>query len=99
MLFITLSSYANQVLNQFVDNLFQNVINEPETAVTISGSGFGTDDSKVSFKVGDNDCSIDSITDTEITCTLGALRKGPHQIVLTVDGKGECLLCINLKIY
>ena len=69
--------------------IFQNVVTQSETTVSINGSGFGTDGSKVSFKVGDNDCSIDSITDTEITCTLGALRKGSHDVVVTVSGKGK----------
>lgn len=38
------------------------------TLVTIEGEGFGTDDTKVKAAFGEFDCSIKSITDTQIVC-------------------------------
>lgn len=38
--------------------------------ITISGSGFGTTDSCVTVEVGKKTCTISSITDTEIVCTI-----------------------------
>ena len=40
------------------------------TRLTVSGVGFGTDDSLVSVEVGDFVCDIQSLTDSKIICQI-----------------------------
>ncbi|XP_060603397.1 fibrocystin-L-like isoform X3 [Ruditapes philippinarum] len=49
------------------------------TKLTITGSGFGTDDNAVVVKIGDVNCEILSLTNTQILCQIEDLRK-IHQV-------------------
>ena len=40
-------------------------------ALTIDGSGFGTDTDGVSVKIGGAECDVTTCTDTQIVCNLG----------------------------
>jgi hypothetical protein len=51
-------------------------------AVTISGTNFGTDASQISITFGTAPCDITAISDTSISCTLGAGTTGTHVVSL-----------------
>lgn len=41
------------------------------TRLTVTGTGFGTNDSLVDVSVGDFDCDVESVSNTEIVCLIG----------------------------
>ncbi len=51
-------------------------------AVTISGTNFGTDAIQISITFGTAPCEITAISDTSISCLLGAGTKGTHVVSL-----------------
>ena len=40
------------------------------TRLTVTGEGFGTDQSKIEVSVGDHNCVIESISSTQIICLM-----------------------------
>ncbi|XP_077992871.1 fibrocystin-L-like [Glandiceps talaboti] len=62
------------------------------TTVTLSGSGFGTDDADISITFGEDDCAVQTIADDEITCDVGYVPVGDHDIVLYRDNHGNAQL-------
>lgn len=49
------------------------------TKVTITGSGFGTNDTFVDVMVGDFQCDVESVTNTQIVCLIEKAGK-VHQV-------------------
>mmetsp|Transcript_24301 Transcript_24301/g.21478 ORF Transcript_24301/g.21478 Transcript_24301/m.21478 type:complete len:395 (-) Transcript_24301:735-1919(-) len=64
------------------------------TAITISGSGFGTNAADVSVLIDGNECSIDTITDSEIVCTSPA---APDVSVRNIQGS-KIVVSVNDNI-
>eukprot|EP00361_Fabrea_salina_P003869 CAMPEP_0202427040 /NCGR_PEP_ID=MMETSP1345-20130828/1320_1 /ASSEMBLY_ACC=CAM_ASM_000843 /TAXON_ID=342563 /ORGANISM="Fabrea Fabrea salina" /LENGTH=3382 /DNA_ID=CAMNT_0049037631 /DNA_START=76 /DNA_END=10221 /DNA_ORIENTATION=+ len=60
-----------------------------KTEVTIAGSGFGTDTSKVAVKLGDLICYVTSASETEVKCNLNGGNGGDYDLEVTVEGKGK----------
>lgn len=65
------------------------------TTITIQGSQFGTDASKINVKIGSDFCTVTDLNDTQIKCTLNALRLGSQAVVVNLNG--TCLILICLK--
>jgi hypothetical protein len=65
------------------------------TKLTITGSGFGTDDNAVVVKIGDVNCEILSLTNTQILCQIEDLRK-IHQVTNMGVDPGEKIILLNL---
>lgn len=49
------------------------------TKLTITGSGFGTNDTLVDVSVGDVECKVETVTDTKIVCEIADAAK-THQV-------------------
>ncbi|XP_072562121.1 PKHD1 like 1, tandem duplicate 1 [Paramormyrops kingsleyae] len=58
------------------------------TAITIAGSGFGTDAQLVEVSIGGTRCSVTAINDTTVQCTVGAHAGGTFRIVFHHKIKG-----------
>ena len=56
--------------------------------IVIAGTGFGTDGSAVDILIGDEFCAVVSVTDIEISCTVGATPAGTHQVYVTNQALG-----------
>ena len=56
--------------------------------VTIAGSGFGTDRSQLTVRVGNASCSVVSSDETSIQCRLPKHVAGTFDVVVHVRGKG-----------
>lgn len=54
--------------------------------VTLSGTHFGNDLSKISINVGKQFCVAASVSDTQITCQLAGLNLGSQSVTLNVLG-------------
>lgn len=57
--------------------------------LTLAGSGFGTDSSKVTVKVGSQVCSVQTTTDSQITCNLSAGSAGVYPVVVNLTPSGN----------
>lgn len=57
--------------------------------LTISGSGFGTDPSKVSVKIGSKSCSVKTLNDGQLTCELIASSAGVFPVVVNINNIGN----------
>ena len=55
--------------------------------LTIVGTSFGTDSTKVNVKVGNQECPAQSATDTQITCQLTGLSIGNNILNVNINGK------------
>ena len=64
--------------------------------VVMTGSGFGTDKTKVKTEIGGEACAITSIKNTEIKCNIANLPLGDNYVYLHVAGKGKA--STNAKI-
>ncbi|XP_056106662.1 fibrocystin-L-like [Rhinichthys klamathensis goyatoka] len=61
------------------------------TEITVSGSGFGTDVALVSFEIGGVACSVTSITDMQLLCTVGEHAGGTFPVIFHHQVKGHAL--------
>ncbi|KAI4871505.1 hypothetical protein NFI96_027165, partial [Prochilodus magdalenae] len=59
------------------------------TLITVSGSGFGSDAGLVSVNIDGVLCSVSSITDTAVQCTVGEHAGGTFPVVLSHQVKGR----------
>jgi hypothetical protein len=65
------------------------------TLITITGSGFNTDKSKIKVKIGEEECLIVTSTETEIQCNLLGGPKGTHLFSVYVEGKGKSTVSVT----
>ncbi|GFS10808.1 polycystic kidney and hepatic disease-like 1 [Elysia marginata] len=64
--------------------------NAATTSFTITGTGFGTDNSLVTVLLSNETCTLTApVTDTSITCSAGRLPVGANDVKVYVDGKGR----------
>ncbi|KAK9957826.1 hypothetical protein ABG768_012036 [Culter alburnus] len=61
------------------------------TEITVSGTGFGTDVALVSLEIGGVACSVTSVTDTQLLCTVGEHAGGTFPIMFNHHVKGQAL--------
>ncbi|KAK3107254.1 hypothetical protein FSP39_010348 [Pinctada imbricata] len=59
------------------------------SSLTITGSNFGTDASKVTVSVGAESCSVTSVIATQIECSVGAVPVGIQNVGVTVLPHGK----------
>lgn len=57
--------------------------------LTFTGTKFGTTPADVTVFVGDVECTITSLSDTSIECTVQGLPAGENNIYMTVEGYGN----------
>ncbi|XP_031760464.1 fibrocystin-L [Xenopus tropicalis] len=57
----------------------------PGTSVTITGSGFGSDATKTSVTIGNTACTIATISDTQVQCTMGNHSGGTFPVILKTE--------------
>ena len=57
--------------------------------ITLTGSGFGTDSSKVNVTVGTQSCSIQTISNTQITCQLTSGSAGTFPVQINLNNIGN----------
>ncbi|XP_077870118.1 fibrocystin-L-like [Saccoglossus kowalevskii] len=60
------------------------------TSLTITGMGFGN--GVVTVTVGEHDCSVQSLTDIEISCDIGYVPVGEHQVEVNRADQGSSVL-------
>ncbi|XP_048254094.1 fibrocystin-L-like [Haliotis rufescens] len=58
------------------------------TNITITGTGFGSTTGAVTVTIGGADCSVSTVTTTEITCISGATSSQKTQVVVEINGNG-----------
>lgn len=68
-------------------SISQNYLNDSSTLLTITGENYGSDLSKTKVVIGCQNCEVNTVTDTSITCTLNNLELGKQDIVVNIDGK------------
>jgi len=66
-----------------ISTVSPNNVTDSNTEVTIDGQNFGTDLTKVSVKIGDDNCYVSNVTDTQLKCNLDGLSVGDQTIVVT----------------
>ncbi|XP_069815730.1 fibrocystin-L-like [Dendropsophus ebraccatus] len=54
----------------------------PGTAITLSGSGFGLDASKLTVTIGNATCAVTAVSDSQLTCSVGEYWGGTFPITL-----------------
>jgi hypothetical protein len=59
--------------------------------VTISGTQFGSDSTKLSVKIGTETCSVTYSTSNSITCSLTGLRVGSQLVIVNLQGVGNAI--------
>lgn len=57
--------------------------------LTLVGSRFGTDSSKITVKVGAQTCAVQSAVDTQVTCQLSATSAGLYPVLVVVSNQGN----------
>ena len=60
----------------------------PGESVTITGTLFGTDSSKVAIKLGNSECAVTNSSPESITCTAGQHTAGTFEVGVHVDNLG-----------
>lgn len=70
--------------------MLQGAVAAVSTEVTVTGTGFGTTQADLTVTAGGYDCVVTAVSDTEFTCTLGAVPAGVHELQVKVAGKGGC---------
>lgn len=58
-------------------------------SIKITGSGFGIDQANLIVKVGKASCSITSVSNTQIVCTVSAGKAGDQDIIVTRLDQGD----------
>uniref|UniRef100_UPI00089DC9B0 fibrocystin-L-like n=1 Tax=Ciona intestinalis TaxID=7719 RepID=UPI00089DC9B0 len=58
-------------------------------SISLTGSGFGTTASDVTVTIGGMACTVSTVTDTSVSCTLGESPGGTQTIAVKVAGKGS----------
>ena len=56
------------------------------TLITIVGTQFGNDTTKLTVTIGDSYCNIKTVNDTQILCLLDSLRVGNQNIIVNLKG-------------
>ena len=54
--------------------------------MTISGSQFGNDKTKLTVTIGNNNCNITAASANSITCSLDSLNVGQQNIIVNLMG-------------
>ena len=81
MLFFT----AVNVLFLFIDIL---QVSGDSSDLDLTGSRFGTDTSAVSVLIGSAACAVTAVSDTQISCTVGALTAAEHTVSVNIASLG-----------
>ena len=68
------------------------------TKLTITGTGFGTNDSIVDIKVGDSACDVETVANTEVVCKIASAGK-THAVTNLGTDPGKVLLQINKSLF
>lgn len=58
------------------------------SAITLTGSGFGTDPQLISVTINQIPCNVSAVSDTEIQCTAGSNPGGAYPVKLQHLVKG-----------
>ncbi|XP_076438726.1 fibrocystin-L-like isoform X2 [Babylonia areolata] len=61
------------------------------TLLTITGSGFGTSTGAVLVGVGGATCDVQTVNDTQITCTTNSATSGDYLVDVNVNGAGSAV--------
>ena len=75
----TISSNYTPLIN----SISPNTVNDSNTQIVISGINFGNQTDKVTVKIGNQNCLVNIIDDSSITCTLDGLDLGIQLVVVT----------------
>lgn len=67
------------------------------TMLTIVGTLFGTTSSGVTVTIGGAPCTVSSVTDTQIQCTVGTVPVGSQDVSVVVDGVGKATTAIKVQ--
>lgn len=68
-----------------------------ETVVTVVGTGFGSAETEIQVKLGEYQCAVKNVTDTEITCITSSTEKFVY-VDNSGSSPGRYLTRISLKV-
>ena len=57
------------------------------TTLTLSGTQFGTDITKLTVNIGSQSCTVLTATGSQITCSISGLNLGSQAVLVNLDGK------------
>ena len=57
------------------------------TIITISGTQFGTDITKLTVNIGSQSCTVLTATGSQITCSISGSNLGSQAVLVNLDGK------------
>ena len=60
----------NSTFTPIVQSVFPSTVSDSTTQIVITGQTFGTEKSTLNIKVGKQNCTLVSVEDTSITCSL-----------------------------
>ena len=66
--------------------------------ITLTGTNFGTDTTKVTVSIGKQSCTPLTANDTEITCTLVGLNLGSQTVKVNINGVGDATSVQSLAV-
>lgn len=74
--------------------------------ITLSGTQFGTDPTKLTVNIGSQSCTVLTATGSQITCSIPGLNLGSQSVSVNLDGKlillkwnlKNIMILINLKV-
>lgn len=64
-------------------------IENDTTTLVVNGTGLGSDTDDITVYVGDAECDVTDVSDDQVTCDIGCVAAGSHDITAVVAGKGE----------
>jgi hypothetical protein len=78
--FTTSSSYTPTITA-----VSPNTVSDSNTEITIDGQNFGIDSSNITVRIGDQNCLVSSVLDTQLNCTINGLSVGDQPVVVTTS--------------
>ena len=79
----------NEAISPNVDGVSPTIVSGSSTAITITGTQFTTDTSKVTVTIGGVACAVSSASATEIVCSVGYVPVGDAALVVNISQVGD----------
>ncbi|XP_060067607.1 fibrocystin-L-like [Ylistrum balloti] len=93
--------YDDQMTPTVTNVTPKTITGENTTSVTITGTGFGEDKTKVSVNMRSSEihkCLVESVSNSKITCLIKSLPLGQNEVVVDIISKGRATNKGNVNI-